>query len=198
MAQQEDVVELYLTEVAEDRRPLWDDLLELPRYVESVRVDMAAFRGFLGRLGVHRILAEATRVRVVGTVREDIHDHRVPDRVITLHLGGLLKGIDRARRVEPGLTDPVAAERVARAMSDAMIHLGGHLSSDVDAGTPLDRDVTFAGKVGKAIGFLVEIGVTAVFVALLAFEETYMYLFIAEIFAFPYLGYRAGRHTWPG
>ncbi|GLZ38433.1 hypothetical protein [Actinokineospora sp. NBRC 105648] len=134
--------------------------LEPAHYLASLRVDMGAYRDFLRRLGVLPGQASRVAVRLFREVGEGVvHRHQVHGETLQIYLGAALVRLSEARGADPGLTESAGAALLARDLSDAMIHLGGHLSgreaSTEELAKPQRILSRALGTIGAVIGFAI-------------------------------------------
>ncbi|GLZ38741.1 hypothetical protein [Actinokineospora sp. NBRC 105648] len=157
MEQVTDVIEVDLTGGTDDAKVVvrGSGPLDPTAHIASLRVDLGAFREFLVDIGVPSFAAEWTSVRFdLEAGDKVITQHLVHDRVLRISLGAALAKVVEARRTRAVRTESDAAAALARELSDAMIHLGGHLSGAPDADAELE-------KAQRRQGWLVAAGAAA-------------------------------------
>ncbi|GLZ38432.1 hypothetical protein [Actinokineospora sp. NBRC 105648] len=125
-------------------------------YIASLRVDMGAYRDFLRRVGAGRWKASGVSVRLLRRVGTGaVQNHTVIEGTLWVYLGAALVKVFDARRDDPALTEQAAAELLARHLTDAMVHLGGHVAdadlADAELGKPQEVWAKVYGIVGLAI-----------------------------------------------
>ncbi|WP_285502127.1 hypothetical protein [Actinokineospora sp. NBRC 105648] len=116
------------------------------------------------------------------------------DGKLLVFRGAALAEVTGAQRVDPALTEEAAARSPARDLSDAMIHLGGHILSqqmaDEELSGPQEARARVCGVVGALIFFMP-------FALLIGISDPNTFLSLYGAFSAA-LGYGLGAMTGSG